>query len=277
MKKLKYLLFLFITLICVTGCGKDNSKENLKEAMLKLKDTKAIAMKMSVTMGSDEMKLPLNFEISVNENGMHMKYSTNLFGMEVAEETYAINKGEESFVYTYDSEDKKWYYMRGEKGNSVIDFNFDDNADFEKELDEYLESLSSIKKVKSDKDGYDKLEITISKKTMEESINKEKDIEEDDKKDIEEALKSLPEEFTFYMYLKNGELAIINMDLSSMTIPSLTEEMPEGVNMKLYDLTLEILGRNENVLVEVPKEIEDSATEYKLDLDDLDLGGKEKM
>ena len=79
------------------------------------------------------------------------------------------------------------------------------------------------------------------------------------------------------MYLKDGELAIINMDLSSMTIPSLSEEMPEGVNMKFYDLTLEILGRNEKVVVEVPKEIEDSATEYKIDLDDLDLGGKEEM
>ena len=60
--------------------------------------------------------------------------------MEVAEETYAINKGEESFVYTYDSEEQKWYYMKGKKGDSVIDFNFDENADFEKELDEYLAS-----------------------------------------------------------------------------------------------------------------------------------------
>ncbi len=266
MKKLKSLIFLFIVVLCITGCGKDNSKQELKDALLKMKGTQAIAFKASITMGSEEMKIPYNIEMNMNKDGMHMKLSVNFLGYEQAQETYVINKDNESYVYTYDTEEKSWSYLKGGSAESIIDFSFDgsNSEDIDKGIDKLVDSFDEVKKVKSDKDGYDKYEMKISKKTIE-KVSKEDVDDEEELKEIENSLKAFPDSLLVSIYLKDKELAIVSLDLSNMEIP--TDEMPEGMNMKVFDFTVEILGRNDAVKVELPKEVEESATYMDTDLD----------
>ncbi len=266
MKKLKSLIFLFIAALCVTGCGKDNARKELKDAFLKMKGTEAISFKASITMGSEEMKIPYNVEMSMSKDGMHMKASVSLLGYEETEETYVITKGNESYVYIYDTEEKRWSYLKGDSAEAAIDFSFDglNSEDIDKGIDKFVDSFDEVKKVKSDKDGYNKYEIKINKKTIEE-ISKEGVDSEEELKEIEKSLKVFPDSLLASIYLKDGELAIVSLNLSNMEIP--TDDLPEGMNMKVFDFTVEILGRNDDVKVELPKEIEESATYIDASLD----------
>ena len=87
--------------------------------------------------------------------------------------------------------------------------------------------------------------------------------------EMEESLKSLPDSLVFNIYLKDGEVAIITMDLSKMELP--TDMLPEGMNFKVFDISFELLGRNDAVKVELPKEVEENAVymEVKLDAEEM--------
>lgn len=259
MKKLKYLVFLLITVLCVTGCGKKtDAAQELKDAFLKMKGTEAISLKASITMGSDEMKIPYVVDLSYSKDGMHMSAGVTLFGMEQKEEIYMLKTGDEVYTYIYDMEEGMWSYTKGSTDLGTVDM--DDMPD-DKEIDETIDKLigafDEVKKVKSDKDGYEKYEMSISKKTLLESAKEDVENEEE-LKEIDESFKDFPDALTFTIYLKDGEVSIISMDLSNIEIP--TDELPEGMNMKLFDFTIELVARNENVRIEIPKSVEESAT-----------------
>lgn len=282
MKKLKYFVFLLVALVCVTGCGKDNSKKEIKEAILKLKDTKAISLKGTINMGSDELKMPLVLEFSTTKDGMHMKYGVDVLGTsQDAMEMYTVKK--EDGIYTYlmaDPNTKTWTYTKQALPNSKTDNDTDVSKKLEEELDEkkideWFDTFDSVKKVDSDKEGYQKYELKISKEKMKDNAKKEVDDEENIKK-LEESLKVFPDSLVFTIYIKDGELVSFSIDLSEIDFSSLmAESLPTEPtddpsvntaiemykNMKFFDITIEILGRNDNVKIEVPKEIEEKATE----------------
>lgn len=266
MKKIKYLIFLFIALVCVTGCGKDNTKKELKDAFLKMKDTKAVSMKMSINMGTEEVKIPYNVELAYKEGNMHAKIGVSFLGAEQTMEYYGLMTDDDYYMYMYDSESEMWAYTKGSSyGLNMFDLkSLLEGEDTEKlsdeevskNIDEFLDTFDSMKKVKSDKDGYKKYELTINKKKLEEKLVKEAE-NDDEKKEMEESLKSLPETLNFVIYVKDGEIAILSMDLSKIELPT---EVMEGMNMKLFDFTVEILGRNDAVDVTIPKSVTENAT-----------------
>lgn len=295
MKKLKYLVFVFLSVLCLTGCGKDKAKDELKDALLKLKDTEAISMKLNLNMGSEEMKMPLSMEMSVKGNNAHMKFGMTVFGTtQEMYEAYMIEKDKELYNYIYDatSGEGKWVYTKTpimNNGQGSLTDSFGENLD-EQKIEEYLDSFESVKKVKSDKDGYQKYELTVSKKSIEE--DSKKDVEDEDAlKMIDEALKVFPDSLTFNMYLKNGELAIMTADFSNIDFSSIMSEnllgnlstdedsdeldqtMEMFKNFKLFDMTIEIVARNEDVKVELPKEVEEKAIQFTDDtsLDNFDM------
>lgn len=299
MKKIKYLMFVFLSVLCLTGCGKDKSKDEIKDALLKMKDTKAISMKVTVNMGSDEIKMPLSMEMSGTGNNVHMKYSMTVLGTtQEMMEMYMIEKDKELYNYIYEgmSGEGRWIYTKTPIENTTNTMTDTFNEIDEKKVEEYLNSFDTVKKVKSDKEGYQKYELTLSKKSMEESAKKEieeyaiEQTKEDTLKEMEEIFKMLPDSFVFNMYLKDGELAYMtadfsSIDFSSMISDAMDDESMDGLdseanqmmemfkNFKVFDMTIEIVGRNDAVKVEVPKEVEESATlmESDLSLDDFDM------
>ncbi len=250
MKKLRYLSLLLVVMLLVTGCGKGNPKKDLENALLKMKDTNAISMNLELSMGTAEMKIPMKMEFAVAKDFMHMKYSVTMLGQSEEQELYMMKKGDKLNQYQFDNENNRWVYTTVE--NDVMD-----NAEkvtgeeFDKNIDEFMKYLSSVKKVKSDKDGYDKLEITVSKKSMIDAAKKELESDEE-KEEVEKSFESAPEEIKFYAYLKDGELASMTIDASTI--------MGEGalMGMSIYDVTIELVGRNDKVDTAYPKNLDEA-------------------
>ncbi len=268
MKKIHHLIFLIIALICITGCGKDHSKEELKNAFLKLKGTNAISMNFNMNMGTEAMKIPVTMSVDYNKDGMHLKVDS--LGGIAAQEVYVLQKEEETLTYYFDQQSKKWYYTKTALATPVFEFSLDGLENGEKiddGIDSFISTFDEVKKMKSDKEGYTKYELIINKNTLLEK-QKENIEDKDELEEIEENLKSFPEKLIINIYLKDGELAIFSIDLSDIEIPN--ESMPEGMSMKFYDLSFELLARNENVKVSLPQEIEEKAiyVETKENTDD---------
>ncbi len=86
-----------------------------------------------------------------------------MLGQTESQEMYMRKKEDKVNQYQYDKANKRWVY-------TTVESDALDNAEkltgeeFNKNIDEFMKLLTSVKKVKSDKEGYDKLEIIISKK-----------------------------------------------------------------------------------------------------------------
>ncbi len=250
MKKLRYFSLLLVVVFLMTGCGKGNPKKDLETSLLNMKDTTAIAMNLSISMGTPEMKIPMKMEFAMSKDFMHMNYSVSMLGQTESQEMYMIKKEDKVNQYQYDKANKRWVY-------TTVESDALDNAEkltgeeFNKNIDEFMKLLTSVKKVKSDKEGYDKLEIIISKKSMMDFAKKEIESDEE-KEEIEKSFEKAPEEIKFYAYLKDGELSSMTMDVSTL--------MGEGalMGMSIYDVTIEIVALNDKVDTSYPKVMEEA-------------------
>lgn len=251
MKKLKYLGILLVAMVLMTGCGKKaDPKKDLESALSKFKDVKAISMNLEIKMGTAEMKIPMKMSLTAAEDFMHMNYSVSMLGQTQEEEMYMRKKDNQVNQYKFDSVNNRWVYTTIES-DAMDTVDKVTGEEFDKNLSEMMDSLSSVKKVKSDKDGYDKLEITISKKDTIEKAKAELD-DEEAKKQVEETFKDTPEEIKFYAYLKDGEFSSMTIDASTI--------LGEGalMGMSIYDVTIEIVAINDKVDKAYPKNLDEA-------------------
>lgn len=250
MKKLKYLGVLLVAIILMTGCGKTNPKKDLENALSKFKDVDAISMNLEIKMGTAEMKIPMKMELTAAKDFVHMNYSVSMLGQTESQEVYMRKKDDQVLQYQFDDQNNRWVYTTVES-DTMDTVDKVTGEEFEKNIDEFMKLLKSVKKVKTDKEGYDKLEITVATKDIMEKVKESAETDEE-KKEIEESYKDAPEEIKFYAYLKDGELSSITVDASTM--------MEEGalLGMTIYDITIEVVAINDKVDKAYPKTLDEA-------------------
>lgn len=266
-KAVKYLSLLIMLLLVATGCGsKKDPKEMLKEALNNMKDMKSTAIKMDIEMGINaeglSLSMDMNVEGKMDEHGnTYSKTSASMFGYNQTEEGYIINKN--GFTYTYTNDGEGWEY-------TVEDYVEDEelsDEELDKEIDKFLDTIKDIKEEKTDRDGYTKLVLTIDYAKMNEIL---KETEETS----EEVEFKLEKDMVLTIYIKDGYVAIIEMDVSDIMNQAMAED---GINMNMTaKLTLELNDFNKVDTIVLPQEVEENAVleselEYEEDFEIVEV------
>lgn len=256
-KTIKYLSLLVITLLVVTGCGsKKDPKNVLEDALNNMRDVKSasIAAKFTVGMKSEEMTLNMDFDVDgkYDENkNFYMKIKTSLFGFTENQEMYIIEK--DGLTYTYTGNDDGWTYTT-EEASQLVPL---PDEEWDESIDELLGMIKEVKEEKTDRDGYTKLTVTLDKDKLIEAMKEEDEEIQDDIK--------LEGDLTFNLYVKDGYIAIIEMDISDIVNQATDDEVEMNMTLKL---TLELSDYNKIDAIVLPKEVEENAVlEIEIDED----------
>ena len=261
-KVVKYLSLLIIVLLATTGCGsKKDPKKMLEDALNKMKDVKTMAMKVDIAVGmkaegmSLEMSMNVSGEVDENHN-VYMKVGASLLGYNQSSETYMIHK--DGYTYNYTNDGEGWVYTV-EEYEGIEELTAEEKNE---EIDKFLDSIKEVKEEKSDKEGYTKLNVTIDKVKMNEMIS-------DSQEDVEF---NLEKDMVFNVYIKDGYIEIIEMDISELVNKIMSENETE-VNMNMTaKVTFELNNFNKIDSIVLPKEIEESATlENSFEYDEVDF------
>lgn len=239
MKKLRYFAILFITMLIVTGCGNSDGKEILDEALKNMEKVNKATMSIELLMGNDQysvdMKIAGDFD---DETGnAYFETTASLFGMSMVTKSYTTEK--EDKVYTYTSEDgETWYYTiedASEATNSMTDLSA---------ATKYAGDYKSVKKVKSDLEGHTKLEVTIAKDTMNKLM-----AETDEGAGLE-----ITKDLVMYVYVKDGYVTKISMDLSKVI------DSADMGGLTKYSMSITMSNHNKISAVTVPEDVIKNAT-----------------
>lgn len=252
-RSLKLLSLLLLLVVVMTGCGKKDPKTQLENALEKMEDVKGVTLKMDANIEATSEGTTMTMAIGMNgdfygegkEAAGHYTANISLFGMNQEVEMYTEVK--DGYVYNYTKSEDGWTYTKNEYKET----------EFEKDdLTEILDKAKTIKEEKSDKDGYTKLVVTVSKETINEAM---KDESVASALDSEESVE-LKEDFSFNVYLKDGYVSIVEIDLGKVIMDSMTSEETEGNDMKAT-LTVELTNYNKVEKITVPEEVTKNAKE----------------
>lgn len=253
-KAVKYFSLLLAVMLVLTGCGKKDAKTTLDDAVKKMEDLESFNMKVTMDMSMEAegttiaMNLGLNGGMNVKEEKGHMTMDISLFGMTQKAEMYTETK--DGYTYTYTNSDDGWTYEKEAKKDDESS-----KAEIEK-FEKMLEDSKTVKKVKSDKDGYTKLEVTIDKDAMNKAAKENSDLlgaTGADTKNME-----FKQDVKFTVYIKDGYVAIIEMDLSDI----LKESMKEADSEEEYNVSAKFsieLSDFNKVKVSIPEEVTKNA------------------
>lgn len=239
MKKIKYFAILFVTMLVVTGCGgSSNGKEILDEALENMKKVDKASMAVELNMGNEQYSMNMKVEGDFDEKSgnAYFKTSASIFGMNIATESYTIEK--DNKVYTYTSEDgKTWYYNveDASNSNSMTDLGA---------ATKYAGDYKSVKKVKSDIKDHTKLEVTIAKDTMNKLMSEAEDTE---------SLK-ITKDLVMFVYVKDGYVTKISMDLTEVI------DSEDMAGLTKYSMSITMSNHNNISDIKVPESVIDSAT-----------------
>lgn len=305
-KGLKYLGVIFTFILVLTGCSKKDPNEMLENALEKTSKLESIHEKVGVEGSVKIEGAETKFSFSVDGDTIqkddtfksHMIYNIGLYGFNFQGEAYAdLNK---TNVELYGQFMGNWYKVASNVDSKLYD-------EYKKELEEEMKDYSSkdilkyaksVTEVKTDKDGYTKLEVVVDKekinnefkeelkKTIEESKKQLEDAEtevQEELKEIEEdeTFKSLEdgilsEDITLVVYLKDGYIAYFEYDLQSIINNIINKvNLPEDVlaEYKKYDLnlkyTVEYSDFNKVKDIVVPDDVKSNAEDMTEKLNEL--------
>lgn len=250
-RSLKYLSILVALLVIVTGCGTKDPKTQLSDAINKVNDAKSFSVKMdgNLSMSSQGMEIKASVNVSgdVNlENDEPTAHYTGslsipMLGGDQPLEGYIKTK--DGKVYTYTKEDSSWDV---------------ETADYKKEdysmdkIKEALDKAKSVEKVDSDKKGYTKLVVTVSSSDINNAMN---DVSDGELSDAQ-----LTDDFKFNVYLKDGYLSIIEIDLTDALTKLMSSETSNSAEVSSSaKFTIELSNFNKVDKVTIPSEVENSA------------------
>ena len=243
---LKYLGTMFAMVLLMTGCGSKSAEDTFIEAIDKTNDVKNLkfAMKVdaSVSAQGTTMGIGMNIEGEGDEEAAHLTGKVSVLGMEQEMEVYTLEKDDVMYTYKKD-ESGKWTYSK-EALNKEIKMNTEEVL---KKLKEY----KSIKKVKSDKKGYTKLEVVYDGKKLNELTSNET-VKENLGKDVK-----IEKDLVINVYVKDGYIAIVSVDLTDLAKDLVKEQ---GYEVKAT-ITMEMSKFNKVSKVTVPEEVVNNAKE----------------
>lgn len=232
MKKLKYLSMLLITIICLTGCASKKPEKVLEDALLKMKDVKTFKSSTKIEVGSDVYLQVINIDGEYTENISHETTNVSLVGNSGKEETYTLQKDGKLYIYR-SINGKEWTYTvtKIEENSSLSS------------VKNIASNYKSLKKVKSDKKGYTKLEVVLDNTGAKEALGETSSMEGiDPTKDL-----------IANIYIKDGYIAFMKIDLRN----TLTEDYAKDITK--YSMNFEWSNYNEVDEIEIPKEITENA------------------
>lgn len=258
-RSLKYFTLLVALLVVITGCsfGKKDSKTQLEDAINKTTDAKSAKVKMDLTASASMQGTTLDISMTADAEEYqqsddvlsgHAKVNMSLLGMSQSSEVYMDVK--DGYLYTYTGSDGEWTYTKSE-------YKVADKLSKEK-ISEYVNKAKEIKEEKSDKKGYTKLFVTISS----DEINK---LYNDSELKTEEVSNVVSKDVTFTVYLKDGYVTIVEMDLTD-TIKDLVSQLGSyAEELKNLDvsakLSVEFSDFNKVDKITVPEDVINNATE----------------
>lgn len=235
MKKLKYLVILFTTVLFLTGCGNNDGKELLDEVLKNQGDLKNYSMVSEIVAGTDSYSFNIKIvgDYDFENKTSHFTTSISMAGIKAMEiESYTLEK--DGQVYVYASEDgEKWVYSVDDNTSMGLT---SINADI---ATKYAGQYKSVKKVKSDLSGHTKLELTIDKDKMNGALG-----ENTDNNSLE-----VKKDLIMYFYVKDGFITKMDLDLAGM----IDAELMEGFTKT--SMTINITNHNKVGNIIVPEDI----------------------
>lgn len=258
-RSLKYFTLLVALLVVVTGCsfGKKDSKTQLEDAVNKTVDAESGKVKAdltaSVSMQGTTIDISMTadaeeYKESDNVLSGHAKVNMSLFGMSQSSEVYMDVK--DGYLYTYTGSDGEWTYTKSE-------YKVADKLSKEK-ISEYIDKAKEIKEEKTDKKGYTKLLVTISS----DEINK---LYNNSELNDGEVSNIVSNDVTLTVYLKDGYVAIVEMDLTDAfkaLIGQMGSSSEELNNMEISaKVSIELSDFNKVDKITIPEDVVNNATE----------------
>lgn len=260
-RSLKFLSLLLMVMLVLTGCKKEDPKKQLENALEKLEKAESVSLKLdadlSVSAEGTTMAigLGLNGDYSLKTKAGHFKANVSMFGMNEESEMYMEEK--DGYTYSYEKDDEGWTYTK----TAVTE-----DEKKETKAADVLKEFKSVKEVKSDKKGYTKLEVVISKDKLNDTMKENEEMVSE----LVDGEMAINKDVTLNVYLKDGEIRFITLDLADLLKDAMGEEAASA-DMKAV-ITLELSNYNKNNDLKVPEEVTKNAKEeVEMDLEDSEF------
>ena len=261
-KSLKYFSLFLALILVLTGCGKKNSTETktnssesgngtVEEAFTKTFDSKGCSLDGSMTMQMSAQGMSMDVTMKMKGDAYygdtmssHITTDTSMMGMNQTQETYTVVKDGEQYTYQK-SDNDGWEYTKAAVKTSSL------NKD---QFLKYIKEAKENKKVDSDKEGYTKYEITLDSAKLASDLN------------LGDSMPAM--DIKFNVYVKDGYVSIIDMDLSDLlksSMGDLSSSLGSDASLTAK-LTIEFSNFGNVSEIVVPQDVISSAKETK-DLD----------
>ena len=251
---LKYFSVMIMVLVLSTGCGKDkDAKTILEEASANMKNVESMSMKMTMEMGIDvegttfSMDMVADMDMDKNEN-MHGTYTISMMGISEDVEMYITTKDGYEYTYMKPASSNEWQYTK----EAVV--NEEEETELTEEMNEMFDSMTDVKEVDSDKEGYTKLEVTVNMGKLNELMSEYEAGEDMPAFDSETDIK-------MNLYIKDGYICIMEIDMTEL-MKDMVEQDPEtygSVEYSTVKMTIEVGDFNKIDDITVPEEVVNSA------------------
>lgn len=253
---LKYFSVMIMVLVLSTGCGKGkDAKKILEDATANMKDIESMSMKLNLEMGIDvqgstlSMNMSADMDVDKNEN-MYGTYTVSAMGVKEDVEMYMITKDGYKYAYLKPASSGEWQYTKEE---AVVE-NEEEDTELTEEMNEMFESMTNIKEVESDKDGYTKLEVTVD-------MEKFNDLMAEYEAGEELPTFSSETDITMNLYIKDNYIRIMEIDFTDLMKDMVEQNQEEygSVTYSTLKMTIEIGDFNKIDEIVVPEEIVNNA------------------
>ncbi len=252
-KSLKFFSLLIALLVIMTGCDttKKDAKGKLEDAIKKTSEAKGITLKLDASMETSAEGTTMAVKLGMNGDyynddipTSHFTTNVSLLGMSQEMEMYTEVK--DGYNYTYTKSGDKWTYTKTE-------YKKEDTST--EQIKKALDNAKTVKEEKTDKKGYTKLVVTVDKDKINEAMKNEnvsKLVDNDTQ---------INSDITMNVYLKDGYVSIIEMDLGNFLKDALAaSEDSSNANMKAT-ITIEMSNFNKVDKISVPEDVTKNATE----------------
>ncbi len=234
MKYIKIIVCAFFIFFISTGCQSKTADEILKEALDKTNNSESYKMEVRTKVGSGE------YSFQEKTMGTYTKTSSHY-----VTESYFAGNAMNVEVYTTEKDNKLYQYNSGDEGASW-GYSIYDISEMRESL-LFLNSIISItdtvKEVKTDLEGYKKLELILNKKEANEKFSENEEIVGlDFSKDI-----------IVDVYIKDGYISKLELDFSDILDKEYKKDIEE------YSMNFSYTNYNAIEEIEVPKEILENA------------------
>ncbi len=234
MKYVKIVAFTFLSMFILTGCQSKNADEILKEALDKTNNSNSYKMEVRTIVGSEEYSFQEKTIGTYTKTSSHFVTQSFFAGSTMDVENYTVEKDNKLYQYSSGDEGNTWGY-------SIYDIpNMRESLLF---LNSIVSITDTVKEVKTDLEGYKKLELVLDKKKANEKFSENSEIVGlDFSKDI-----------LVDVYIKDGYISKLELDFGDI----LNEEYKKDIEE--YSMKFSYTDYEKVEEIEVPKDILEKA------------------